>query len=57
LEVAVDTPKDSAPARAPEDPNTRLQRLEEKYRRELLTEDERLEVLDKVLRLRRKLAI
>jgi len=49
--------KSSAPARTPKDPATRLLRLEEKYRRELLPEDERLELRDTIRRLRRKLGL
>jgi hypothetical protein len=51
----VDAPKSSAPARTPEDSKIRLLRLEEKYRRELLPEDERLELYEVIVRLRRKL--
>jgi hypothetical protein len=43
------------PARTPKDPATRLQRLEEKHRRELMGEDERLEVYEAIVRLRRRL--
>ena len=43
--------------RTTKDPATRLQRLEEKYRNELLGEDERLQVYEAIVRLRRKLAI
>jgi hypothetical protein len=53
----MDTKKSSAPARTPKDPATRLQRLEEKYRCELLPEDERLELYEVIVRLRRKLGL
>jgi hypothetical protein len=52
----MDTPKSSA-SRAPLDPKTRLERLEEKYRHELLPEDERLELRERIVRLRRKLGL
>ncbi len=51
----MDTPKSSAPARTSKDPATRLQRLEEKHRRELMGEDERLEVYEAIVRIRRRL--
>jgi hypothetical protein len=51
----MDHRKSIAPTRTPEDPATRLQRLEEKYRSELLPEDERLELYEVIVRLRRKL--
>jgi hypothetical protein len=50
----MDHRKDNAP-RAPVDPKTRLMKLEEKYRCELLGEDERLQVYEAIVRLRRKL--
>ena len=52
----MDHPESSA-SRAPVDPKTRLERLEEKYRRELLPEDERLELRESILCLRRKLGL
>ena len=52
----MDTPKSSA-SRAPVDPKTRLEQLEEEYRRELMPEDERLELRDTVARLRRRLGL
>ena len=51
----MDKCKSSAPARTPKDPATRLEKLEEKYRRELLSEEERLEVYEAIIRLRRRL--
>jgi len=51
----VDAPKSSAPARPTLDPATRLAKLEEKYRHELLGEEERCELADQVARLRRRL--
>lgn len=53
----MDTRKSSAPARTPEDPKTRLLRLEEKYRRELLPEDDRLELYEVIVHLRRRLGL
>ncbi|CAA9455847.1 MAG: hypothetical protein AVDCRST_MAG01-01-5179 [uncultured Rubrobacteraceae bacterium] len=53
----MDVPKSSAPAHPTKDPATRLQRLEEKYRRELLPEDERLELYERIVRLRRRLGL
>jgi hypothetical protein len=50
----MDKSKFSAP-RVPVAPKTRLQRLEEKYRCELMGEDERLEVYEAIVRLRRRL--
>jgi hypothetical protein len=55
LEVTVDAPKSSAPACPTKDPATRLARLEERYRHEILGEDERLELRERIVRLRRKL--
>jgi hypothetical protein len=61
LEVTVDAPKSSAPASAPARPTkdaaSRLAKLEEKYRRELLPEDERLEPYEAIVRLRRRLGL
>jgi hypothetical protein len=51
----VDTSKDNAPRVPTKDPATRLQRLEEKYRREMMGEDERLQVYEAIVRLRRRL--
>jgi hypothetical protein len=48
--------KHSTAPRVPVAPNTRLAKLEEKYRHELMGEDERLEVYEAIVRLRRKLA-
>lgn len=56
-EAPVDAPKSSAPARPTPDPATRLAKLEEKYRHEILGEDERLELWESILRLRRKLGL
>ncbi len=53
----MDAPKSSAPPRPTEDPTTRLAKLEEKYRHELLNEEERCELADRVARLRRKLGL
>jgi hypothetical protein len=61
----VDTDKSSAPAQPTTDEKpddtieahyASLERLEEKYRHELLSDEERQELRDQVLRLRRKLA-
>jgi hypothetical protein len=52
----VDAPKSSAPARPTLDPATRLAKLEERYRHELMPPDERLELRDEILRLRRKMS-
>jgi hypothetical protein len=52
----MDRTKSSA-SRASVDRKTRLERLEEKYRRELMGEDERLELLEVIVRLRRKLGL
>lgn len=38
------------------DPKDRLARLEERYRHELMDEDGRLELRERILRLRRKVA-
>jgi hypothetical protein len=46
--------KSSAP-RVPVDPKTRLMKLEEKHRCELMGEDERLQVYEAIVRLRRRL--
>ena len=51
----MDAPKSSAPARQTEDPATRLAKLEEKYRHELLPEDDRLEFREAIVRLRSRL--
>jgi hypothetical protein len=53
----VDAPKSSVPARSTEDPATRLAKLEEKHRHELLGEDERLELWEAIVRLRRRLGL
>ena len=50
----VDDLKSSAPARTPNDPKTRLAKLEQRYCRELLPEDERLDLRETIVRLRRK---
>jgi hypothetical protein len=47
--------KHSTAPRVPVAPKTRLQRLEEKYRCELMNEDERLEVYEAIARLRGRL--
>jgi hypothetical protein len=41
--------------RTAKDPRARLVRLEEKYRREMMGEDERLQVYEAIVRLRRRL--
>ena len=51
-EAAVE--KSSAPAHPTKEPATRLAKLEEKYRHELLPEDERLDLRETIVRLRRK---
>jgi hypothetical protein len=51
----VDAPKSSAPARPTKDPATRLAKLEERHRHELLPEGERLELREAMVRLRRRL--
>ena len=53
----MDAPKSSAPARPTESPATRLAKLEERLRQELLGEEERCELADLVGRLRRKLGL
>ena len=53
----MDASKSSAPARPTLDPATRLAKLEERCRRELLGEDERLELRESILRLRRRLGL
>ena len=57
----MDAPKSSAPELTPKDPATRLEarlaRLEEKYRHELLGEEERLEIRERIVRLRRRLGL
>jgi hypothetical protein len=52
----VDSTKDSAPAHQPTIAK-KLAQLEDKYRHELLSEEERQEVRDRVIRLRRKLGL
>jgi len=54
--AAVDTTKSSAPAR-PAETEARLAKLEERYAHELLPEEERLELRERVLRLRKKAEI
>ncbi len=49
----MDAPKSSAPV----DPSTRLSKLEEKYRHELMGEEERLELREIIVRFRRKLGL
>ena len=51
------TSESLAHPRAPKVPATRLAKLEEKYRHELMDEDERLELLDTIQRLRRSLGL
>ena len=53
----MDAPKFSVPARPTKDPATRLAELEERYRKELLGEEERLEVRESIVRLRRRLGL
>ncbi len=53
----MDAPKSSALARPTLDPATRLAELEEKYRHELLGEEERLKLREAVVSLRRKLGL
>ena len=53
----MDAPKSSAPAHTPKDPKTHLQRLKEKYHHESLSEDERLELYEAIVRLRCKLGL
>ena len=50
----MDTRKHNAP-RAPVEPKTRLMKLEEKHRCELMGEDERLRLRETIVRLRRRL--
>jgi len=52
----VDTAKDSAPAH-PSTEEKRLGKLEERYRHELMGDEERLELRERILRLRRHLGI
>jgi hypothetical protein len=52
----VDSTKSSAPAH-PTAEEQRLARLEERHRHELMPEDGRCELLDLILRLRRKLRV
>jgi hypothetical protein len=47
----------SSASRVPVDPKTRLAKLEEKCRCEFMGEDERLEVYERIVRLRRKLGL
>jgi hypothetical protein len=51
----MDKKHSTAPAHPTKDPATRLAKLEEKYRQELLGEDERLQVYEAIVRLRRRL--
>ena len=53
----MDRTKSSAPARPTTDPATRLVKLEERYRHELLGEEERLELWESMGRLRRRLRL
>lgn len=53
----MDAPKSSAPARPTLDPANRLTKLEERYRQELLGEEERLELWEIILHLRRRLGL
>ena len=53
----MDAPKSSAPVRPTLDPAPHLAKLEEKYRRELMGEHERLELRESILRLRRRLGL
>jgi hypothetical protein len=55
-ETTVDTTKSSAPACPPET-EARLAKLGERYAHELLPEEERLELRERILRLRRKAEI
>jgi hypothetical protein len=47
--------KHSTAPRVPVAPKTRLAKLEERHRRELMGEDERLQVYEAIVRLRRRL--
>jgi hypothetical protein len=51
----MDKKHSTAPAHPTKDPATRLAKLEEKHRRELMGEDERLEVYEAIVRVRRRL--
>ena len=53
----MDAPKSSAHASPTLDPATRLAKLEEKHRHELLGEDERLELWEAIVRRRRRLGL
>jgi len=53
----MDAPKDSAPARPTLNSATRLAKLKEKHRHAILGEDERLELREAIVRLRRKLGL
>ena len=53
----MDTRESSAPARPTEFPATRLTKLEESYRHELMPPDERLELRERINRLRRRLGL
>ena len=52
----MDTTKSSAPAH-PAETEVRLAKLEERYAHELLPEEERLELRERILRLRKKAEI
>ena len=53
----MDAPKSSAPARPTKDAATSLAKFEENNRRELLPEDERFELYEAIVRLRRRLGL
>ena len=53
----MDTPKSSAPHAHPSTVQKRLAKLEERYRHELLGDEERQELHDRVLHLRRRLGL
>jgi hypothetical protein len=54
----MEVPMDKASvARAPVDPRVRLAKLEGRYRNELMDEDERQELRDRILKLRRRLGL
>jgi hypothetical protein len=53
MEVTVDAPKSSAPAQPTRDPATRLKQLEAAFAHELMSVEERLELRERIVRLRR----
>ena len=50
----MDAPKSSAPVRPTLDPATRLAKLEAAYAHELMSVEERLDLRERIVRLRRK---